>query len=174
MLGPAPREFSRLIALDELRIVLALAAADLDQDRRLKVAALHIMLDAIAVFARREPSSGPLTGIDPKTRALDVFVIDDRLAVAARDVVATRVVRNFDDFPEELVGLPLSRACTSQEILTRAAEVVPPGEVALASTAPCAGNSPPWLRVQAQARPTARNSERRFSCGLEGASRAGS
>jgi hypothetical protein len=60
------------------------------------------MLDAIAVLPRRELSSGPLTGIDPKTRALDVLVIDDRLAVVGRDVVATRVIRNFDDFPEEL------------------------------------------------------------------------
>src|SRR5258706_939264 len=83
---------------------VALVTADLDQNRRLKVeAALVVVLDTIAVFPRREPSSGPLTGIDPKTRALDVLVIDDRLAVAGRDVVAARVVRNFDDFPEELV-----------------------------------------------------------------------
>jgi hypothetical protein len=33
---------------------LGRAVADLDQDRRLEVAALHIVLDAIAVFARRE------------------------------------------------------------------------------------------------------------------------
>ena len=102
-----------LFLLDHLAVHLdrlGRASADLDQDRRLKVAALYIMLDAIAVLPRREPSSGPLTGIDPKTRALDVFVIDDRLAVAARDVVATRVVRNFDDFPEELVRLLLACA----------------------------------------------------------------
>jgi hypothetical protein len=37
-------------------------------------------------------------------------VIDDPLAVAGRDVVAARVVRNFDDFPEELVRLLLARA----------------------------------------------------------------
>jgi len=36
-------------------------------------AALVTVLDAIAVFPRREPSSGPLTGIEPKTRALDVM-----------------------------------------------------------------------------------------------------
>ena len=29
----------------------------------------------------------------------DALVIDDPLAVAGRDVVAARVVRNFDDFP---------------------------------------------------------------------------
>jgi len=52
------------------------------------------VLDAIAVLPRRELSSGPLTGIDPKTRAF--------LAVVGRDVVATGVIRNFDDFPEEL------------------------------------------------------------------------
>src|SRR5262249_29488475 len=41
---------------------------------------------------------------------LDVLVIDDPLAVAGHDVVAARVISNFDDFPEELVGLRLSRA----------------------------------------------------------------
>src|SRR5260370_9136288 len=93
---------------------VALVAADLDQNRRLKVeAALVVVLDTIAVFPRREPSSGPLTGIDPKTRALDVLVIDDPLAVAGRDVVAARVVRNFDDFPEELVRLLLARPTVS-------------------------------------------------------------
>jgi hypothetical protein len=40
---------------------------------------------------------------------LDVLVIDDRLAVAGRDVVAARVVRNFGDFPEEIVRLLLAR-----------------------------------------------------------------
>jgi hypothetical protein len=44
---------------------------------------------------RREPGCRPLA------RTLDVLVIDDPLAVAGRDVVAARVVRNFDDFPEE-------------------------------------------------------------------------
>ena len=72
--------------------------------------AFVIVLDAIAVLLRREPSSGPLTGIDTQPRSLDVLVIDDPLAVAGRDVVAARVVRNFDDFPEELVRLRLSRA----------------------------------------------------------------
>jgi len=32
-------------------------------------------------------------------------VIDDRLAVAGGDAVAALVIRNFDDFPEELVRL---------------------------------------------------------------------
>ena len=69
----------------------------------------------VAVLPRREPSGRPLAGVDPKTRALDVLVIDDRLAVAGRDVVAARVVRNFDDFPEELVRLRLARAYWSRK-----------------------------------------------------------
>src|SRR5262245_66258494 len=36
--------------------------------------------------------------------------MDDPLAVAGRDVVAARVVRNFDDFPKEPVRLLLARA----------------------------------------------------------------
>jgi hypothetical protein len=64
----------------------------------------------ITVFLRRKPGGRPLAGVDPKTRALDVLVIDDPLAVAGRDVVAALVVRNFDDFPEELVRLLLARA----------------------------------------------------------------
>src|SRR5258707_13848921 len=81
-----------------------------DKDRRLEVGpwSLDVVAYVVAVLLRREPSSGPLTGIDPKTRALDVLVIDDPLAVAGRDVVAARVVRNFDDFPEELVCLLLT------------------------------------------------------------------
>ena len=111
MLGLPSRELSRLIALDELRIVLAIAAADLNQHRRLEVeAALVVMLDAITVLLRRELRSGPLAGIDTQPRTLDVLVIDDPLAVAGRDVVAARVIRNFDDFPEDLVRLLLARA----------------------------------------------------------------
>jgi hypothetical protein len=68
------------------------------------------MAYVVAVLPRREPGGRPLAGVDPKTRALDVLVIDDPLAVAGRDVVAARVVRNFDDFPEELVRLLLARA----------------------------------------------------------------
>jgi hypothetical protein len=67
----------------------------------------------VAVLLRRESGSDPLAGIDPKTRALDILVIDDPLAVAGRDVVAARVVRNFDDFPEELVRLLLARAAAA-------------------------------------------------------------
>src|SRR5262245_58863556 len=91
---------------------VALVTADLDQNRRLEVeVALVVVLNAIAILLRRGSGFRPLSGIDPKTRTLDVFVIDDRLAVAGRDVVAARVVRNFDDFPEELVRLLLARAC---------------------------------------------------------------
>src|SRR5262249_35143537 len=49
-----------IYALDELRIVLALAAADLNQNRRQADAATsHMMLDAIAVLLRREPGCHP-------------------------------------------------------------------------------------------------------------------
>jgi len=65
----------------------------------------------VAVLLRCELSCRPLAGVDPKTRALDVLVIDDRLAVAGGDAVAALVIRNFDDFPEELVRLLLARAC---------------------------------------------------------------
>jgi hypothetical protein len=64
----------------------------------------------VAVLLRRESGCRPLAGIDTQPRTLDVLVIDDPLAVAGRDVVAARVVRNFDDFPEELVRLLLARA----------------------------------------------------------------
>jgi hypothetical protein len=76
---------------------------------------LTVVAYVVAVLPRREPSSGPLTGIDTQPRTLDVLVIDDPLAVAGRDVVAARVIRNFDDFPEELVRLLLARARISQE-----------------------------------------------------------
>src|SRR6266481_5408993 len=84
-------------------------AVDRPQDRGVD-AASHIVLDAIAVLLRRESGCRPLAGIDTQPRTLDVLVIDDPLAVAGRDVVAARVVRNFDDFPEELVRLLLARA----------------------------------------------------------------
>ena len=73
-------------------------------------AAFDIVAYMIAVLLRRESGCRPLAGIDPKTRALDVLVIDDRLAVAGGDAVAALVIRNFDDFPEELVRLLLARA----------------------------------------------------------------
>ena len=79
----------------------AIDAADLNQHRRLKVEpALVVVLDTIAVLLRRESGCRPLAGIDTQPRTLDVLVIDDPLAVAGRDVVTARVVRNFDDFPE--------------------------------------------------------------------------
>src|SRR2546427_42289 len=42
------------------------------------------------------------------------LVIDDPLAVAGRNVVAARVIRNFDDFPEELVRLLRARVRTER------------------------------------------------------------
>jgi hypothetical protein len=81
---------------------------DRSQDRGVD-AASHIVLDAIAVLLRRESGCRPLAGIDTQPRTLDVLVIDDPLAIAGRDVVAARVVRNFDDFPEGLVRLLLAR-----------------------------------------------------------------
>src|SRR6266481_4549137 len=67
--------------------------------------------ELVGVLLRRESGCRPLAGIDTQPRTLDVLVIDDPLAVAGRDVVAARVVRNFNDFPEELVRLLLARAC---------------------------------------------------------------
>src|SRR5260370_7429782 len=63
-----PRQLSRLIALDELRIVLALDAADLHKHRRLEVEApLVVMLDAIAAFARSELRTRPFPPTQPIT-----------------------------------------------------------------------------------------------------------
>ena len=83
-----------------------------DKDRRLEVGpwSLDVVAYVVAVLLRRESGCRPLAGIDTQPRALDVLVIDDPLAVAGRDVVAARVIRNFDDFPEELVRLLLARA----------------------------------------------------------------
>ena len=73
-----------------------------DKDRRLEVGpwSLAVVAYVVAVLLRRESGCRPLAGIDTQPRTLDVLVIDDPLAVAGRDVVAARVVRNFDDFPE--------------------------------------------------------------------------
>src|SRR5262249_31647140 len=60
----------RLIALDELRIVLALDPADLDQDCRYRSAAAALDPDIIAVFLRRESCCRPLTGVDLQAREL--------------------------------------------------------------------------------------------------------
>jgi len=76
--------------------IVALASADLDQDCRHRSAAAALDPDIIAVFLRRESCCRPLASIDTQPRALDVLVIDDPLAVAGRDVVAARVVRNFE------------------------------------------------------------------------------
>jgi hypothetical protein len=68
-----------------------------DQDRRLEASpwSLDVVAYVAAVLLRRESGCRPLTGIDPKTRALDVLMIYDFLTVSVRDVVAARVVRNF-------------------------------------------------------------------------------
>src|SRR5258708_35741560 len=85
-----------------------------DKDRRLEVGpwSLDVVAYVVAVLLRRESGFRPLAGIDTQPRTLDVLVIDDPLAVAGRDVVAARVVRNFDDFPEELVRLLLALRCS--------------------------------------------------------------
>ena len=73
-----------------------IAAADLNQHRRLEAdPALHIVLDAVAILLRRESGCRPLAGIHTQPRTLDVLVIDDPLAVAGRDVVVARVIRNL-------------------------------------------------------------------------------
>jgi len=83
-----------------------------DKDRRLEVGpwSLDVVAYVVAVLLRRESGCRPLAGIDTKPRTLDVFVIDDPLAVAGRDIVAARVIRNFNDFLKKLVRLLLARA----------------------------------------------------------------
>jgi hypothetical protein len=100
-----------------------------DQDRRLEVSpwSPDVVAYVVAVLLRRESGCRPLTGIDPKTRALDVLMIYDFLAVAGRDVVAARVVRNFDDFPEELVRLLLARAYIWRKSSGSRSKAAPPG-----------------------------------------------
>jgi len=89
---------------------IALVTADLDQHRWLEVEpALVSVLDTIAVLLWRESGCRPLTGIDTQPRTLDILVIHDRLPVAGCDVVAARVIRNFNDFLEKLVRLLLAR-----------------------------------------------------------------
>src|SRR5262249_11160368 len=66
-----------LFRLDQLAAHLdrlGSAVADLDQDRRLKAAALHIMLDAIAVFAWSELRGHPLHCVHAQPRALNVLM----------------------------------------------------------------------------------------------------
>ena len=93
------------------------------------------MAYVVAVLLRREPGCRPLAGIDTQPRSLDVLVIDDPLAVAGRDVVAARVVRNFDDFTEELVRLLLAR----ERVLVAKVVVLP--AQAIAAVKVQAGNS---------------------------------
>jgi hypothetical protein len=65
-----PRELSRLIALDELRIVLALDAADLHKHRRLEIDpwSPDVVAYVVAVLLRREPGCRPLTGVNLQAR----------------------------------------------------------------------------------------------------------
>jgi len=75
-----PSRASRLIALDEPRIVLALVTADLDQDRRLEVGpALVVVLDTIAVFARSELRKRPFPRIQTIALLLHLALIGARL-----------------------------------------------------------------------------------------------
>jgi hypothetical protein len=70
-----------------------------DKDRRLAVGpwSLDVVAYVVALLLRRESGCRPLTGIDPKTRTLDDLVIDDRLAVAGRDVVSDRRSRQSNE-----------------------------------------------------------------------------
>src|SRR5258708_23412989 len=99
-----PHELSRLIALDELRIVLALDAADLHKHRRLKVEpALVVVLDAIAVFPRRELRRQPFARVDAIARALNC------------NLIRARRIGDFEDFPGQHVAALFSRARTCQK-----------------------------------------------------------
>ena len=94
-----PRELSRLIALDELRIVLALAAADLDQDRRPEVQpALVVMLEAIAVFARSELRKRPFPRIEAIALLLHL------------DLICARLIGDLEQLLEQAIGALFSRA----------------------------------------------------------------
>ena len=70
-----------------------------DKDRRLAVGpwSLDVVAYVVALLLRRESGCRPLAGIDPKTRTLDILVIDDRLAVAGRDVVSDRRSRQSNE-----------------------------------------------------------------------------
>src|SRR5262249_47779562 len=88
--------------LDELRIVLALAAADLNQHRRLEVDpwSLDVVAYVVAVLLRRELAGVPFSDIDLQAR--DAYVSWRGL------------VRYLKGFLEELVSLRLARARLSQ------------------------------------------------------------
>src|SRR5260221_12127494 len=94
-----PRELSRLIALDELRIVLALDAAALHKHRRLEVeAALMVMLAAIAVFARSELRKRPF----PLIQAIALLL--------HLDLIGARLVGDLEQLLEQAIGALFSRA----------------------------------------------------------------
>jgi hypothetical protein len=85
-----------LFLLDHLaahldRLGLA-AAADLDQDRRLEIAALHIVLDAIAVFARCELRKRPF----PRIQAIALLL--------HLDLIGARPVGDLEQLLEQAIG----------------------------------------------------------------------
>jgi len=57
-----------------------------------------VMLEAIAVFARRKLRGDPFQRINAQARALDVFMIDDPLAVAIQRVIAAAVLGDLGLF----------------------------------------------------------------------------
>jgi hypothetical protein len=73
-----------------------------------------IVLDAIAVFPRRKLRSDPFQRINAQARALDVFMIDDPLAVAIHLVIAAAVLGDLDDLLEIPIGPLLARARRSR------------------------------------------------------------
>jgi hypothetical protein len=68
---------------------LGRAVADLDQDRRPEIAALHIMLDAIAVFARSELRKRPF----PRIQAIALLL--------HLDLIGARLVGNLEQLLEQ-------------------------------------------------------------------------
>src|SRR6516225_5961350 len=77
---------------------LGRASADLDQDRRLKVAALYIMLDAISVFARSELRKRPF----PRIQAIALLL--------HLDLIGARLVGDLEQLLEQEIGALFSRA----------------------------------------------------------------
>src|SRR6516225_4711554 len=71
---------------------LGRASADLDQDRRLKVAALYIMLDAIAVFPRRELRKRPF----PRIQAIALLL--------HLDLIGARLIGDLEQLLEQAIG----------------------------------------------------------------------
>jgi hypothetical protein len=82
-----------------VRIVLALDAADLHKHRRLEVeAALVVMLDAIAVFARSELRKRPF----PRIQAIALLL--------HLDLIGARLVRDLEQLLEQAISALFSRA----------------------------------------------------------------